>query len=118
MFWKKLLARVKAIVSFLRPHPPMPISDPFAGLEETPTATNEYTDDIIVYTEYQKPPVHPGRHWTRFICISDTHGRQAKLAMPNGDVLLHSGDMTAWGLPEQLEEMAEWLQKQTHPVKM
>ena len=118
MFWKKLLARVKALASFLRPRPPLPTPDYFANMEDTPTASNEYTNDIIVYTTYQKPPVHPGREWTRFICISDTHGRQAKLPVPEGDVLLHSGDMTAWGLPEQLEEMAGWLQSQPHPVKM
>lgn len=38
--------------------------------------------------------------------------------MPDGDVLLHAGDLTAWGLPEQLEDMAAWLESQPHAVKV
>ncbi|KAH6871119.1 hypothetical protein BKA70DRAFT_1356692 [Coprinopsis sp. MPI-PUGE-AT-0042] len=102
MFWRKLATRVKSIVSSLRPHPPLPVPDHFAGMEPTPTNTNEYTDEIIVYTTYQRPPVHPGREWTRFVCISDTHGRQSRLPMPDGD----------------LEDMAAWLEAQPHAVKV
>lgn len=71
-----------------------------------------------VYTDYEDaaPPSHPGKSWTRFICISDTHSRT--FSVPEGDVLLHSGDLSSWGHPEQLKFTLAWLCSLTHPIKM
>ncbi|KIP08864.1 hypothetical protein PHLGIDRAFT_23270 [Phlebiopsis gigantea 11061_1 CR5-6] len=71
-----------------------------------------------VYTRYDidKPPPHPGKEWTRFICISDTHSRRYKV--PNGDVLLHSGDLSSWGYAPQIETTIKWLEGLPHPVKI
>ncbi|KAG2020529.1 metallophosphoesterase domain-containing protein 1 [Coprinopsis cinerea AmutBmut pab1-1] len=77
---------------------------------------HKLSDDIVVYTEYDAAPPHPGHEWTRIICISDTHSRP--LRVPLGDVLLHAGDLTAWGYPEQLQAIAAWLQTLPHPFKI
>lgn len=61
-------------------------------------------------------PPHPGRNWTRFVCISDTHS--SLFPVPEGDVLLHAGDLSSWGYPKQLEDTITWLKSLSHPVKM
>jgi hypothetical protein len=52
------------------------------------------SDNARVYVTYPfaSPPPHPGEGWTRFICISDTHGKTP--AVPDGDVLIHAGDIS------------------------
>jgi hypothetical protein len=37
----------------------------------------------------------------RFVCISDTHNKTDELELPEGDVLLHSGDFTLEGKTEE-----------------
>lgn len=71
-----------------------------------------------VYTSYDttNPPKHPGHGWTRFVCISDTHSKEC--FVPPGDILLHSGDLSSWGYPDQLEKTLEWLESLPHPAKM
>ncbi|KAF8813979.1 hypothetical protein BYT27DRAFT_7083116 [Phlegmacium glaucopus] len=39
---------------------------------------------------------HHDLQWTRFVCISNTHSRT--LDVPDGDALLHSGDLTNTGV--------------------
>ena len=47
----------------------------------------------------------------RFVCISDTHGRTAsiKRPIPAGDVLIHAGDITTYGHPQELNEFNTFL---------
>ena len=47
-------------------------------------------------------PQHPGPHWTRFVLISDTHSRTG-LQVPDGDILIHAGDLSSYGTPSQLK---------------
>jgi hypothetical protein len=54
----------------------------------------------------------------RIICISDTHNRHAELALPEGDVLIHSGDFTMHGTAEETRAFAEWFLDQSHPHKI
>ncbi|KAG6897840.1 hypothetical protein C0992_010328 [Termitomyces sp. T32_za158] len=65
---------------------------------------------------YASPPPHPGSGWTRFVCISDTHSRP--FPVPDGDVLLHSGDLSSWGYPSQVDMTLKWLQELNHPAKI
>lgn len=75
------------------------------------------TDTVRVYREGDGiVPSHPGRDWTRFVCISDTHSRTFEV--PTGDVLLHAGDLSSWGSLSQLMHTVEWLTSLEHPVKM
>jgi predicted phosphohydrolase len=52
----------------------------------------------------------------RFVCISDNHGWT--FPVPDGDVLLHAGDLTDLGRIEEMERVAEWIYSLPHPVKV
>lgn len=52
----------------------------------------------------------------RIVCISDTHDLRPEL--PDGDVLLHAGDLTSQGTFDQLQTQLNWLNKQTHRYKV
>lgn len=51
----------------------------------------------------------------RIVCISDTHGMHDKIKrMPEGDVLIHAGDLTNEGIPAEIFEAFAWLSKQKY----
>ncbi|TRM64704.1 Metallo-dependent phosphatase-like protein [Schizophyllum amplum] len=73
----------------------------------------------VVYTEYDPSealPPKPGDDWTRFVCISDTHNRT--FPVPDGDVLLHSGDLTDVGRLSDFQVTMSWLYKLPHKTKI
>ena len=54
-----------------------------------------------------------------FVCVSDTHNLHGTLpTLPQGDVLLHAGDFTMRGKPEEVQRFAEWWHAQPHPQKV
>lgn len=44
----------------------------------------------------------------RLVCISDTHGEHEAVDLPEGDVLVHAGDITAHGVEQDLQRFLEW----------
>lgn len=50
------------------------------------------------------------------VCISDTHNSQAEI--PDGDILVHAGDLTQSGSFEELQQTLNWLQRQPHQHKI
>lgn len=54
----------------------------------------------------------------RIVCVSDTHGGHRHTAVPDGDVLIHAGDLTAHGSLEDVEAFNEWLGQFPHPHKV
>jgi len=80
----------------------------------------------VIYTHYDvaAPPPRPSTvpsgstfgSWSRFVCISDTHS--ASFQVPDGDVLLHSGDLSTLGRVVELIPTATWLGEMNHSVKM
>lgn len=50
----------------------------------------------------------------RVVCISDTHMMHAEMAVPEGDVLIHAGDLTMGGSPKEIFKAVAWLAKQPH----
>ncbi|KAG9406145.1 hypothetical protein AC1031_002480 [Aphanomyces cochlioides] len=57
-----------------------------------------------------KPQIGPQAPDTiRFVCISDTHGKHAQLALPPGDVLIHAGDFSRRGTLDEIQSFNEWL---------
>lgn len=75
------------------------------------------TATSVVHLEYDPntlPPV--SQEWTRFVCISDTHTRS--FDVPDGDVLLHSGDLTNLGTLAEFRRTMEWLYSLPHKVKI
>ncbi|MEW5739940.1 MAG: metallophosphatase domain-containing protein [Myxococcota bacterium] len=50
--------------------------------------------------------------------MADTHGFHEKLTVPDGDVLIHAGDLTMRGTRPQLEAVADWLRRLPHRHKV
>ena len=62
-----------------------------------------------------------GDHKVRFVCVSDTHGRHAEQPLPDGDVLVHSGDFSSFHgncTAETIKEFDDWLGRQPHKHKI
>lgn len=54
----------------------------------------------------------------RIVCISDTHGLHHRLEVPDGDLLLHAGDLCGRGSLGELAEAADWLRGLPHRHKV
>ena len=54
----------------------------------------------------------------RVVCLSDTHGLHDAIRVPDGDVLVHAGDLTDTGTLDQVAEFAAWFAGLPHPVKV
>lgn len=52
----------------------------------------------------------------KIICISDTHGREPIL--PDGDILIHAGDVSPRGTISQIVSFLKWFNKQPHKTKI
>ncbi|MCJ1253565.1 hypothetical protein MMC24_001377 [Lignoscripta atroalba] len=50
------------------------------------------------------------------VCISDTHNSQPKV--PNGDLLIHAGDLSQSGSVEEVQQQLDWLKSLPHPHKV
>lgn len=54
----------------------------------------------------------------RIVALADTHMFHDELAVPDGDVLVHAGDMARSGAPDELTEVARFLRALPHPTKI
>ena len=45
----------------------------------------------------------------RIVCLSDTHNRQGRFDVPDGDILVHAGDLTGRGTLSEVTSAMEWL---------
>jgi predicted phosphodiesterase len=69
-----------------------------------------------LYTWQRAVPAQPLVDPVSVVCISDTHNSQPTL--PDGDVLIHAGDLTQSGSLAELQATVNWLRAQPHPVKI
>jgi Icc-related predicted phosphoesterase len=54
----------------------------------------------------------------RIVCLSDTHLKTAGLAVPDGDLLLHAGDLTGRGSKDEVRAALRWLSGLPHRHKV
>lgn len=54
----------------------------------------------------------------RVVLLSDTHGLHEFVQVPEGDLLLHAGDMSKRGGLEEIERFNAWLETLPHPHKV
>lgn len=54
----------------------------------------------------------------RIVCISDTHAKHRQLAIPDGDVLVHAGDLTRRGEHSDVRDVDDWLGTLPHRHKV
>lgn len=52
----------------------------------------------------------------RLVCISDTHTKRAPI--PDGDILVHAGDLTNAGTVVEIQEQIDWLDSLPHAHKV
>lgn len=54
----------------------------------------------------------------KFIAISDTHGQHTKLLLPEGDVIIHAGDISGRGTESQVREFIDWFSSLHYKYKI
>jgi Icc-related predicted phosphoesterase len=54
----------------------------------------------------------------RIIAVSDTHGHHNSLKIPDGDIFVHAGDITAFGTETNLQDFNDFLGRLPHPTKL
>ncbi len=56
--------------------------------------------------------------WVRIVCISDTHTLQRQVTVPDGDVLIHAGDICNHGTRGEVKQFISWLGELPHRHKV
>lgn len=54
----------------------------------------------------------------KIVCISDTHGGHVDVSLPDGDVLLHAGDVTAHGSEREFDDFLQWFESHPHSYRL
>jgi len=54
----------------------------------------------------------------KIVVISDTHNRHRQLIIPEGDVLIHAGDISNWGVSKHIIDFNAWLATLPHQYKL
>ncbi|KAJ5567081.1 hypothetical protein N7535_006387 [Penicillium sp. DV-2018c] len=70
----------------------------------------------MLYSWHKPLPAMPVRSPVAVVCISDTHN--AQIGVPDGDVLIHAGDLTQSGSFQELQNALDWLRALPHPHKI
>jgi Icc-related predicted phosphoesterase len=54
----------------------------------------------------------------RLVAVGDTHGHHEGFVVPDGDVFVHAGDMTARGTLDQVRDVRDWIAALPHRHKI
>jgi len=54
----------------------------------------------------------------KLVIISDTHGRHDDVELPEGDILIHCGDVSSRGTKSEIVDFLNWFSLQTHKHKI
>jgi len=54
----------------------------------------------------------------KIIFISDTHNHHKELSIPNGDIVIHSGDVSGIGKINEIASFLSWFSDLPHPYKI
>jgi Icc-related predicted phosphoesterase len=54
----------------------------------------------------------------RIVAFSDTHAHHRSVDIPDGDILIHAGDITRSGDPEEVKDFNDFLGELPHPHKV
>lgn len=61
---------------------------------------------------------YPQHDFMRIVCISDTHNCNERIFVPEGDLLVHSGDATISGTAEEITRFDKWFSALPHKHKI
>lgn len=70
----------------------------------------------LLYTWHKPIPATPLTNPVAIVCLSDTHNSQHSI--PDGDILIHAGDLTQSGSFNELQHTLRWLRALPHPTKI
>lgn len=54
----------------------------------------------------------------KIVCLSDTHSCHQQISVPDGDILIHSGDATTQGTQYEVEQFLSWFSSLPHKYKI
>jgi len=54
----------------------------------------------------------------RIVCLSDTHNCNEQIRVPDGDILIHAGDATIRGTPDEIVLFNDWFANLPHRHKI
>ena len=54
----------------------------------------------------------------KLVFISDTHNRHRDIKIPEGDILVHAGDVSSRGIKSEIDSFINWFQSQPHKHKI
>ena len=54
----------------------------------------------------------------RIVAVADTHDAHDKIVVPDGDILIHAGDITMMGGKKKIKAFLDWVAKLPHPHKI
>jgi hypothetical protein len=69
------------------------------------------------FNSLHKPRKKDVQFTVKVVCLSDTHSRRLD-DVPEGDLLIHAGDLTKFGTPLELEAQFRWLSTLPHTFKV
>ena len=73
----------------------------------------------VVHNRVSSPKPDNGVDGIRIVCLSDTHTNALKEGdIPEGDVLIHAGDLTNKGTAEEINAQLDWLRGLPHQWKV
>jgi len=103
------------MASLLTPSSPFDPPSLLSTILTQPTKTLVRFLDLT-FSLLQSAP-RPDRLPIRIVCISDTHCLKAA-HIPDGDLLIHAGDLTNAGTPSELQAQIDWLNSLPHEHKV
>jgi hypothetical protein len=82
-------------------------------------SSEKYEQNIPYIVNFPETTVKNPNH-TRFVCLSDTHNHHFEVpgGIPNGDVLLYSGDFSMLGKHEEIEYFISFLKSTQFKYKV
>jgi Icc-related predicted phosphoesterase len=54
----------------------------------------------------------------KIICISDTHGQHKSIKLPEGDMIIHAGDVSGRGKPDEIRDFLKWYASLNYQYKV
>lgn len=88
-------------------------SNPVVSIAEIIYGWHQATLKSHQATTWRAPSAQPS---VTVVCTSDTHNSTFQL--PDGDILLHAGDLTHSGSQAEIQSMLDWLKTQPHTHKI
>ena len=84
-----------------------------------PSQAWKQLEKVIPQREMHPRELRKSSKSIRFVCLSDTHSLHDQIvAVPEGDVLIHAGDITKVGYPSEFYRFVEWLAELPHKHKI